>query len=235
MMREEVTSIYLAVLSFSLYCGSQRFSGPRIPGQTESHPRLKFHPATSLLRDTAISLAALGALTFSWRFAMSQPYIGEIRMAGFNFAPAGWAFCNGQLLPIADYSALFNLIGTTYGGDGENTFGLPNLQCRIPFHQGNGFVLAQISGTENVTLTTNQIPAHTHSLAANSSGGTQPGPGGGLWAASSLDQFSTEAPSHSMAATAIASTGGSQPHDNMPPFLAVNFIISLFGIYPSQS
>jgi len=169
---------------------------------------------------------------------MSQPYVGEIRMAGFNFAPSGWMLCNGQTLPISEYETLFQLIGTTYGGDGQTTFNLPNLQCRIPFHQGSGagnaLVIGQLSGTETVTLTTPQIPAHTHSLGASSAGGTQAGPGGGVWAASTLEQFSTEPPSHSMNPSAIAATGGGQPHDNLPPFLVINFIISLFGIFPSQ-
>lgn len=166
---------------------------------------------------------------------MSEPYVGEIRMVGFNFAPNGWALCNGQLLAISQYDTLFNLIGTTYGGDGQQTFALPNLQGRIPFHQGNSFVLGQTSGTETVTLVTSQLPTHTHPLAANSSGGSQSAPTGGYWAQSTLDQYSTAAASHSMAATAVGSAGGSQPHDNMPPFLVINFVISLFGIYPTQS
>src|SRR5271170_4647639 len=111
---------------------------------------------------------------------MSQPFVGEIRMVGFNFAPVGWMFCNGQILPISEYETLYQLIGTTYGGDGQSTFGLPNLQSRIPFHQGSGagntLVIGQLSGTETVTLTTNQIPVHTHSLAASSAGGTKPSP-----------------------------------------------------------
>ncbi len=169
---------------------------------------------------------------------MSQPYVGEIRMTGFNFAPVGWMFCNGQLLPISEYEALYNLIGTTYGGDGQQTFGVPNLQCRIPFHQGTGagntLVIGQLSGSETVTLTTSQLPIHTHALAASSAGGTQPSPAAGLWAQSTLDQFSTEANSHTMDPSTIVATGGSQPHDNMPPFLVINFIISLYGVYPSQ-
>lgn len=166
---------------------------------------------------------------------MSDPYIGEIRMVGFNFAPVGWALCNGQILPISQNDALFSLIGTTYGGDGVNTFALPDLQCRIPFHQGDGLVLGQPSGTEVVTLTTNQIPAHTHSLNASSQAGTQPSPAGGFWAQSTLGQFSSEAPLHTMDPSTIAPAGGSQPHDNVPPFLVINFIISLFGIFPSQN
>lgn len=166
---------------------------------------------------------------------MSQPYIGEIRMVGFNFAPLDWALCNGQLLPISQYEALFTLIGTTYGGDGQTTFALPNLQGRIPFHQGNSFVIGQLSGTETVTLTTQQLPTHSHTLNGNSSPGTQLNPAGGYWAQSTLGEYSTEPPVHSMAPGAVGSTGGSQAHDNMPPFLVVNFIISLFGVFPSQN
>jgi microcystin-dependent protein len=170
---------------------------------------------------------------------MSDQYIGEIRMVGFNFAPVEWALCNGQLLSIAQNAALFALLGTTYGGDGQNTFALPNLQSRIPFHagsnSGNVLVLGQLAGSETVTLTTTQIPAHTHSLAASSGTGTQPSPAGGVWAASSLNQFSTEAAAHTMAPSTVTATGGSQPHDNLPPFQVINFIIALNGIFPTQS
>jgi len=170
---------------------------------------------------------------------MSSPFVGEIRMVGFNFAPVNWALCNGQVLAISQNNALFALIGTTYGGDGVNTFALPNLQSRIPFHAGNSsqttMVLGQVAGTETVTLATTQIPAHSHALTASSATGTQPSPAGGVWAASGLEQFSTAASAHTMAPSAIANTGGSQPHDNMPPFLVINFIISLFGIFPSQN
>lgn len=170
---------------------------------------------------------------------MSQPYVGEIRMVGFNFAPAGWALCNGATLAISEYDVLFTLLGTTYGGDGVNTFKLPDLQGRIPFHQGtsntgNTMVLGQVSGVENVTLLTSQISAHTHLLAASSLQGTQPSPSGNVWAKSSLEEYSTESPTESMASSAILAAGGGQPHDNMPPFLVINFIISLFGIFPSQ-
>jgi microcystin-dependent protein len=170
---------------------------------------------------------------------MSQPYVGEIRMVGFNFAPVGWALCNGALMPISQNEALYNLLGTTYGGDGVNTFGLPDLQGRIPFHQGtnlgNTFMIGSLAGSETVTLVTTQIPEHTHLLMANSSAGTQPSPSGGLWAKSSLDQFSTAIPTASMTPSAILAAGGSQPHDNMPPFLVINFIISLYGVYPTQN
>lgn len=166
---------------------------------------------------------------------MSQPYIGEIRMFGGNFAPVGWAFCNGALMDISQNDALFNLIGTTYGGDGQSTFALPNLQSRVPVHVGPGFALGQSGGAETVTLTTSQIPAHSHVPQCNSSAGTQSSPSGGVWAQSTLDQFSASAPSAPMAAAALGSSGGSQPHDNMLPYLAVNFILSLFGVFPSQT
>ena len=166
---------------------------------------------------------------------MSSPFIGEIRMFGGNFAPVGWAFCNGAVMAIDQNDALFNLIGTTYGGDGQTTFALPDLQSRIPIHVGPGFALGQSGGAETVTLTSSQIPAHSHVPQANSNVGTQSGPGGGVWAQSTLDQFSSAAPTVTMAPAALGSAGGSQPHDNMMPFLVVNFILSLFGVFPSQS
>jgi len=167
---------------------------------------------------------------------MSQPFIGEIRMFAGNFAPMGWAFCNGALMAIADNTALFSLIGTTYGGDGQTTFALPNLQSRVPVHVGQGFALAQTGGAETVTLTTSQIPAHSHVPQANSNAGTQSSPGGGVWANSSLGQFdNTNPPDNIMSAGALGQAGASQPHDNMVPFLVVNFILSLFGVFPSQT
>jgi microcystin-dependent protein len=166
---------------------------------------------------------------------MGQPFVGEIRMFAGNFAPAGWMFCDGSLLPISEYETLFNLIGTTYGGDGQQTFALPNLQSRVPVHQGNGFVLAQMAGEETVTLTVSQIPAHTHVPLADSGTGSQTSPSGNVWANSTNLPYSPNAPSASMDPAALGSTGGSQPHDNMIPFLAINFIISLFGIFPSQN
>jgi len=168
---------------------------------------------------------------------MSSPFIGEIRMFGGNFAPAGWAICDGSLMPIAENDALFNLIGTSYGGDGQETFALPDLRSRVPVHVGPGFSLGQTGGVETVTLTTNQIPVHTHVPQANSGKGTQSGPGNGLWAGSSpsLNEFSAAAPSLTMSPAAVGVAGGSQPHDNMMPFLSVNFILSLFGVFPSQT
>ncbi len=167
---------------------------------------------------------------------MSSPFIGEIRMFAGNFAPVGWAFCNGAIIPIDQNDALFNLIGTTYGGDGQTTFALPDLQSRVPVHVGPGFALGQTGGAETVTLTTSQIPAHSHVPVANSSPGGQPSPAQGTWAAqSTLLNYSSSAPSIAMDPGALGSSGGSQPHDNMIPYLVINFILSLFGIFPSQT
>jgi microcystin-dependent protein len=165
---------------------------------------------------------------------MSSPFIGEIRMFAGNFPPNGWAFCNGALLAISDNDALFNLIGTTYGGDGQTTFALPNLQSRVPVHVGPGFALAQQGGVETVTLTTSQIPAHSHVPQAFNAQGGASNPAGSVWALSTLNQFASSAPSANMAPGALGQAGGSQPHDNMIPFLAINFILSLFGVFPSQ-
>ncbi|MBV8819202.1 MAG: phage tail protein [Acidobacteriaceae bacterium] len=165
---------------------------------------------------------------------MSSPYVGEIRMFGGNFAPVGWAFCDGSLLPIDQNDVLFNLIGTTYGGDGVNTFALPDLRSRVPIHVGPGYALGQPGGVETVTLTTSQLPSHSHPPLASSTGSVS-SPTGATWAASLEHQFSNLPPSVAMYSGALMPAGGSQPHDNMLPFLAVNFILSLFGIYPSQS
>jgi microcystin-dependent protein len=171
---------------------------------------------------------------------MSSPYVGEIRMFGGNFAPAGWMFCEGQLLPITDYETLFNLIGTTYGGDGQSTFALPDLRGRVPIHMGsNGvtnYTLAQNGGVEQVTLTLTQVPSHSHVPVGSSATAGASSPAGATWAAESTEKpYSALAPSSQMAAGSLGSGGGSQPHDNMLPFLAVSFIISLFGIFPSQT
>lgn len=166
---------------------------------------------------------------------MSLPYVGEIRMFAGNFAPVGWMTCDGQLLSIADYDVLFNLIGTTYGGDGQNTFALPNLSGRIPMHMGGAFTIGETEGVEQVTLTTQQIPLHNHAILANSNNGNQSSPQNGFPAASSLAQFSTVAPTGTLDGGAIAQGGGAQPHDNMMPYLSVTFIISLYGIYPSPN
>ncbi len=167
---------------------------------------------------------------------MAQPYVGEIRMFAGNFAPAGWMFCEGQLLPISENETLFQLIGTTYGGDGQSTFGLPDLRGRLPIHQGNGFVLAENGGAEEITLTVNQIPSHGHPLLATSSPGSASAPQNGVPAKTTTGfLYINENPTDNMASTAIASTGGSQPHSNFQPYLCVDFIISLFGIFPSPT
>jgi microcystin-dependent protein len=167
---------------------------------------------------------------------MSSPYIGEIRMFAGNFAPQGWAFCNGALMAIDQNDALFNLIGTTYGGDGQTTFALPDLQSRVPVHVGPGFALAQTSGEEQVTLTTTQIPAHSHVPQASTNNAGSSGPSANVWAASpQYTEYAAAPDGTTMAPAAIGATGGSQPHDNMVPFLVVNFILSLFGVFPSQT
>lgn len=173
---------------------------------------------------------------------MAQPYIGEIRMFAGNFPPVGWMFCDGQLLPISENETLFNLIGTTYGGDGQSTFALPNLQSRIPLHAGTfggqTFQLAETGGTESVTLTTQQIPIHTHPLLCAASGGIpNSNPNGGFWTPSTDMQYSTAAGAAAMGNPPIKSdiSGGSQPHENLAPYLCINYIISLFGIFPSPT
>lgn len=165
---------------------------------------------------------------------MSQPYVGEIRMFAGNFAPAGWMFCEGQLLPISEYETLFNLIGTTYGGDGQQTFALPDLRGRLPLHQGPGFVIGTNGGAETVTVTVSQIPAHSHAALAQSSGGSSSSPAGAVWAASNVNQYSTSNSSATMSGTTTAS-GSSLAHSNFMPYLCVDFIISLFGVFPSPT
>jgi len=173
---------------------------------------------------------------------MSQPYVGEIRLVGFTFAPVGWMFCNGQLLPIDQYATLFQLIGTTYGGDGQTTFALPNLQSRVLIHQGQGpglsnYVIGQNAGVEAVTVTTSQLPIHNHLAECSSSAGSQSSPVGNLCAgdAAGLTAEYSNTQNGQMNPAAIGPSGGSQPHENRMPFLAMNYIISLFGIFPSQN
>lgn len=170
---------------------------------------------------------------------MAQPYVGEIRMFAGNFAPAGWMFCEGQLLPISEYETLFNLIGTTYGGDGQSTFALPDLRGRVPIHQGAGggasYVLAETGGAEEVTLTVNQIASHSHAALATTNAGTSAEPQGRVWANSPGARQYSDTQAGSMAAQVAGSVGGSQPHTNLQPYLCVDFIISLFGIFPSPT
>jgi microcystin-dependent protein len=167
---------------------------------------------------------------------MAQPYVGEIRMFAGNFAPAGWMFCDGSLLPISENETLFQLIGTTYGGDGQSTFALPDMRGRLPLHQGNGFILAETGGAEEITLTSNQIPAHSHPLLASSDATNTPNAGGNvLGAPLTATPFFAATPTLGLAPQAVSSVGGSQPHTNFQPYLCVNFIISLFGIFPSPT
>ncbi len=167
---------------------------------------------------------------------MAQPYVGEIRMFAGSFAPAGWMFCEGQLLPISENETLFNLIGTTYGGDGQSTFALPDLRGRLPAHQGNGFILAETGGAEEITLTVSQIAAHSHPLLCSSSISTQPtGQANVLGKITNIDMYSGDDPDTNMSPVAVGSVGGSQPHTNFQPYLCVDFIISLFGIFPSPT
>lgn len=168
---------------------------------------------------------------------MAQPYVGEIRMFAGNFAPAGWMFCEGQLLPISENETLFQLIGTTYGGDGQSTFALPDLRGRIPIHQGNGFILAETGGAEEITLTINQIPSHTHPLVASANVSQDTGAQNKVLGQSvgGLLAYIQDSPDTSLSAQAMTSVGGSQPHTNFQPYLCVDFIISLFGIFPSPT
>lgn len=172
---------------------------------------------------------------------MAQPYVGEIRMFGGNFAPAGWMFCDGQTLPISENEVLFQLIGTTYGGDGESTFQLPNLQSRVPIHfgtakSGTTYQLAQTGGVETVTLNTQQIPIHNHAAQASVNIAAQQPPTSNLLAQSTVAKmYIADTADQPLAANTIQPVGGNQPHENMQPFLCINFIISLFGVFPSQT
>jgi microcystin-dependent protein len=156
-------------------------------------------------------------------------------MFGGNFAPAGWAFCDGALLPISENETLFQLIGTTYGGDGESTFALPDLRGRLPLHQGNGFILAETGGAETITLTVSQMPAHAHPSLASSAAASANVAGNSVFAATLVDAYVNTTPYVPLAAPSIGSVGGSQPHENRQPYLCVSFIISLFGIFPSPT
>lgn len=169
---------------------------------------------------------------------MSQPYIGEIRLFAGTFAPVGWLPCEGQLLAISEYDSLFELVGTTYGGDGVNTFGLPDLRGRFPLHQGAGggdtYTLAETVGVEEVTLSTAQLPPHRHVAAAAESATTASAAGAYLAGRTDVP-FTTAAPGVALAPAQLGAAGGSQPHENRHPYVAVSFIISLFGVFPSQS
>lgn len=169
---------------------------------------------------------------------MAEPYVGEIRMFAGNFAPAGWMFCEGQLLPISEYETLFNLIGTTYGGDGQSTFALPDLRGRIPLHVGSGFTLAENGGAEQVTLTTAQMPAHTHAFLGSAANATTTSPTNNVPATLpevTTFAYGTDLPPATLSAQAVSNVGGSRAHTNFQPYICINYIISLLGIFPSQT
>lgn len=169
---------------------------------------------------------------------MSTPYLSEIRIFSFEFAPKGWAMCNGQILSIQQNTALFSLLGTFYGGNGTNNFGLPNLQGRCGIHFGNNFTIGEIGGEEAHTLTTNEMPAHTHTVNGSGSTGNQPSPAGNFWAVDDAAAVVYNVPASGtapMSSAALSTVGGSQPHNNMAPYLVLNFCIALLGIFPSRN
>ncbi len=170
---------------------------------------------------------------------MSEPFVGEIRMFAGNFAPRGWAFCDGQLLAVSQNDALFSLFGTIYGGDGQTTFGLPDLRGRIPIHAGTGPGLSprrlgSRGGSERETLTVNQLPSHTHGVSGSAAGATQTTPQGGVPAATDKNLYRDGGTTEEMSSETVGATGGGQSHSNLMPFLCVHFIVALFGIYPSR-
>jgi microcystin-dependent protein len=170
----------------------------------------------------------------------TSPFIGMLMLVPYNFAPQGWMFCQGQLLPIAENDALFTLLGTTYGGDGQSTFGLPDLRGRVALHQGQGpglqsYIIGQTGGVESVTLTTNQLPQHSHSAGCTSNGQASSNAGSSVLASGPTIYNTTNTAPGALAAASIAPVGGSQPHENHQPYLTLNWIISLFGVFPSQN
>lgn len=168
---------------------------------------------------------------------MSQPFLGEIRIFSFNFPPKGWAQCDGQLLPINQNQALFSLLGTMYGGNGQTNFALPEMRGRTGLHVGNGFTQGQRAGSETVTLNTSQLPTHTHQAQGNgtANGANQPTPVPNFWADSNRQLFAASANGTLMAAQAVSTVGGSQPHENRSPYLTLNLCIALQGIFPSRN
>jgi microcystin-dependent protein len=166
---------------------------------------------------------------------MSTPFISEIKIISFNFPPKGWAFCNGQILAISQNQALFSLLGTTYGGNGQTTFALPNLQGQMPVHFGSGFSLGQVGGEQNHTLILSEIPSHIHSANGTSVAPSSGSPSNNLWCQNPTNSYSNQAPNVTMAGGAIGMGGGGQPHNNMSPYLVLNFVIALQGIFPSRN
>lgn len=168
---------------------------------------------------------------------MSQPFLGEVKIISWNFAPKGWAFCNGQLLPINQNQALFSLLGTMYGGNGQTNFALPDLRGQVPIHVGNGHLQGEKAGSETVTLTQQQMPTHVHAAQASTSPANTDVPSSSVLLGGSApnDLYSGFASPVSMQAASVTSVGGSQPHNNMMPSLVLNFIIALIGIFPSRN
>ncbi|MGD0084173.1 MAG: tail fiber protein [Acidimicrobiales bacterium] len=164
----------------------------------------------------------------------TEPFLGEIRLFSFSFAPRGWALCNGQLLPINQNQALFSILGTTYGGNGISTFALPNMQGNVPIHAGNGFIEGQTGGEDNHTLVAAEMPSHTHAPVGGGQA-TSPSPSGNLWGVNAQSTYSTATPNVAMNPANIGANGGSQPHPNQPPYLVISFCIALTGIFPSRN
>jgi microcystin-dependent protein len=166
---------------------------------------------------------------------MAEPYVGEIRLFAGNFAPAGWSFCDGSLVAISENDVLFALIGTTYGGDGQETFALPDLRGRVPLHQGNGFTMGQSGGVEEVTLTTNQLPTHTHAMRGSSDPAAARVVTDNVFGRGPAEVYASEFTGVALAPQSVSPVGGSQPHSNLQPYVCINYIISQFGIFPSQT
>ncbi|MDQ3919754.1 MAG: tail fiber protein [Acidobacteriota bacterium] len=166
---------------------------------------------------------------------MSEPFLSEIKIMSFNFPPKGWAFCNGQFLPINQNQALFALLGTTYGGNGQTTFALPNLRGRVPIHMGSGHTLGEAAGTTSVTVNIQQLPTHLHVFNANSGAGDATTPNGALLAKAPANSYAPPGTVATMRSNMLSNVGGSQPHNNMMPYLVLNFCIALQGIFPSQN
>ena len=166
---------------------------------------------------------------------MGTPYLGEIKISSFNFPPKGWAFCNGQFLPINQNQALFSILGTTYGGNGQTTFALPDLRGRAPIHEGAGFQLGQAGGQEFHTVTLSEMPAHVHPVNGSSQTATTASPAGNVWAVGPTISYGAGSPDVTLAPQSVTNSGGSQPHENRQPYLVVSFIIALQGAFPSQN